>query len=664
MKNRNLTTLKFIKTNISNPKIVMHSINNLRIKPFYDSFISRSSKALKSRFVKNKPDTYFTDTQMVHKMNDNGDSETAHTIINLLLQMRAYQDGQNGLINNLRLKQDLLGQLERELKFAGNSIDNSQIQQIHNTIINNNFNTKEFKDLINSLSDKKKNITSKPLNLISADNDSANDLYVKPSFVDKVINKYSNSSNTIYNNIINTQNLINRETNVANEEEKVLSQKKVQRELIKHNEKSEKAIEKLLHEQEVLENLVTIEKNTNRTLLSREIENKYNTIANKALKKYTAEHTFVTTNLINRETNVANEEEKVLSQKKVQRELVKHNEKSEKAIEKLLHEQEVLENLVTLEKNTNRTLLSREVENKYNTIANKALKKYTAEHTFVTTNLINRETNVTNESETVSNKNNVQNILIENKVENELAKVNNTIEKRIQNNISNISKSVSNIVKNSLFSKNMLTKKLEKDINTTINQELTLQNRISLDYNINSFTPEIEERESTRRIAKLIKKNVQNSILKGFTPNESIVHNRNNLRTYYNDVIEDVGRDFAVLNHLKGVEQSYVPADHMQYKQPISFKNVSKKTSDLKDGMNTLRSQMENAPQQRVIEEHYGRSVAQQRMDKEETKNMIRSYVDSAVRDVHIDVDDISRQIMNKIEKRLELERKRCGISR
>ena len=144
MKNRNLTTLKFIKTNISNPKIVMHSINNLRIKPFYDSFISRSSKALKSRFVKNKPDTYFTDTQMVHKMNDNGDSETAHTIINLLLQMRAYQDGQNGLINNLRLKQDLLGQLERELKFAGNSIDNSQIQQIHNTIINNNFNTKEF----------------------------------------------------------------------------------------------------------------------------------------------------------------------------------------------------------------------------------------------------------------------------------------------------------------------------------------------------------------------------------------------------------------------------------------------------------------------------------------------------------------------------------------
>ena len=282
----------------------------------------------------------------------------------------------------------------------------------------------------------------------------------------------------------------------------------------------------------------------------------------------------------------------------------------------------------------------------------------------MTTNLINRETNVTNESETVSNKNNVQNILIENKVENELAKVNNTIEKRIQNNISNISKSVSNIVKNSLFSKNMLTKKLEKDINTTINQELTLQNRISLDYNINSFTPEIEERESTRRIAKLIKKNVQNSILKGFTPNESIVHNRNNLRTYYNDVIEDVGRDFAVLNHLKGVEQSYVPADHMQYKQPISFKNVSKKTSDLKDGMNTLRSQMENAPQQRVVEEHYGRSVAQQRMDKEETKNMIRSYVDSAVRDVHIDVDDISRQIMNKIEKRLELERKRCGISR
>ena len=458
-----------------------------------------------------------------------------------------------------------------------------------------------------------------------------------------------------------TTNLINREVNVTNEEEKVLSQRKIQRELVRNNEKSQKTIEKLLHEQEVLENLVTIEKNTNRTLLSREIENKYNTIANKALKKYTAEHTFVTTNLINREVNVTNEEEKVLSQRKIQRELVKHNEKSQKTIEKLLHEQEVLENLVTIEKNTNRTLLSREVENKYNTIANKALKKYTAEHTFVTTNLINRETNVTNETETISKN---QNILIENKVENELAKVNNTIEKRIQNNISNISKSVSNIVKNSLFSRNMLTKKLEKDINTTINQELTLQNRISLDYNINSFTPEIEERESTRRIAKLIKKNVQNSILKGSTPNESIVHNRNNLRTYYNDAIEDIGRDFAVLNHIKGVEQSYVPADHMQYKQPISFENVSKRTSDLTDGMNALRSQMENAPKQRVVEEHYGMSAAQQRMDKEETKHMIRSYVDSAIRDIHVDVDDISRQIMNKIEKRLELERKRCGISR
>ena len=554
MKNRDFTTLRFIKTTISNPKIVMHSINNLRIKPFYDSFISRSSKALKSRFIKNKPDTYFTDTPMVHKMNDNGDNETAHTIINLLLQMRAYQDGQNGLINNLRLRQDLLRQLERELKFAGNSIDNSQIQQIHNTIINNNFNTKEFKDLINSLSDKKKNITSKPLNLISADNDSASALFVKPNFVDKVVNKYSNSSNNIYNNILNTQNLINRQINVEDEVEKELSRKRVQRELVKNKE-----------------------------------------------------------------------------------------------------------NLVTIEKNTNRTLLSREIENKYNTIANKALKKYTAEHTFVTTNLINRETNVTNESETISNN---QNILIENKVENELAKVNNTIEKRIQNNISNISKSVSNIVKKSLISRNMLTKTLEKDINTTINQELTLQNRVSLDYNINSFTPEIEERESTKRIAKLIKKNVQNSILKGFTPNEAIVHNRNNLRTYYNDAIEDIGRDFAVLNHIKGVEQSYVPADHMQYKQPISFNDVSKKTSDLKDGMNVLRSQMENAPQQRVVEEHYGMSAAQQRMDKEETKHMIRSYVDSAIRDVHVDVDDISRQIMNKIEKRLELERKRCGISR
>ena len=221
-----------------------------------------------------------------------------------------------------------------------------------------------------------------------------------------------------------------------------------------------------------------------------------------------------------------------------------------------------------------------------------------------------------------------------------------------------VSKSISNVFNKSVNNENWLTQKL--------NEEFTSYKSTNLVNFINKFNPEVIQREITKKIANISKRYNEKTILKGAEANSLILNSRNNSREYYNEIIEDIGKDFVVLQKPGGLVTSPVSSAHMEYKKPISLRELTAKDApEIEEGLKLLQSQQEGAPQNMTVEEHYGGSnnVASG-SSRYETKQLVRECIDEMADEITVDVDAISRQVMNKIEKMLELERKRYGITR
>ena len=326
-----------------------------------------------------KSDSKFSNSRLVYSMNGNIlQYDNTDLIINLLLQIRAIQNGQNSFVKSVStVKDQVIDQLQRELLFAKSYLNDSQINQIKVIIGNNASNEDDFNRLLSSLyKNLKKKIVetdeNKKLNNISYN--SIEDNY--DPLTKKVLKNTENAER-----LSTRVNLINIETNKEQVEElKVKLSEKLNRVYEKNIEEFVKDSYEVLSKKEIdekvldrlIENIKIEEKETLKTLKKEEKQKEVQRILKKELKQIY-------------ETNV----EQSLKDTK---EVLTKNEVNTEVIERLLSTTNTI--LDVKEKLSKQKNLILDVKGKYDPLTEKVLKKTEkTERLSTRVNLVNIETN-------------------------------------------------------------------------------------------------------------------------------------------------------------------------------------------------------------------------------------------------------------------------------
>ena len=326
-----------------------------------------------------KSDSKFSNSRLVYSMNGNMlQYDNTDLIINLLLQIRAIQNGQNSFVKSVStVKDQVIDQLQRELLFAKSYLNDSQINQIKVVIGNNASNEDDFNRLLSSLyKNLKKKIVetdeNKKLNNISYN--SIEDNY--DPLTKKVLKNTENAER-----LSTRVNLINIETNKEQVEElKVKLSEKLNRVYEKNIEEFIKDSYEVLSKKEIdekvldrlIENIKIEEKETLKTLKKEEKQKEVQRILKKELEQIY-------------ETNV----EQSLKDTK---EVLTKNEVNTEVIERLLSTTNTI--LDVKEKLSKQKNLILDVKEKYDPLTEKVLKKTEkTERLSTRVNLVNIETN-------------------------------------------------------------------------------------------------------------------------------------------------------------------------------------------------------------------------------------------------------------------------------
>ena len=326
-----------------------------------------------------KSDSKFSNSRLVYSMNGNIlQYDNTDLIINLLLQIRAIQNGQNSFVKSVStVKDQVIDQLQRELLFAKSYLNDSQINQIKVIIGNNASNEDDFNRLLSSLY---KNLKKK---IVETDeNKKLNNI-----FYNSIEDNYDPLTKKVLKNTENAErlstrvNLINIETNKEQVEElKVKLSEKLNRVYEKNIEEFVKDSYEVLSKKEIdekvldrlIENIKIEEKETLKTLKKEEKQKEIQRILKKELEQIY-------------ETNV----EQSLKDTK---EVLTKNEVNTEVIERLLSTTNTI--LDVKEKLSKQKNLILDVKGKYDPLTEKVLKKTEkTERLSTRVNLVNIETN-------------------------------------------------------------------------------------------------------------------------------------------------------------------------------------------------------------------------------------------------------------------------------
>ena len=326
-----------------------------------------------------KSDSKFSNSRLVYSMNGNMlQYDNTDLIINLLLQIRAIQNGQNSFVKSVStVKDQVIDQLQRELLFAKSYLNDSQINQIKVIVGNNGSNEDDFNRLLSSLyKNLKKKIVetdkNKKLNNISYN--SIEDNY--DPLTKKVLKNTENAAR-----LSTKVNLINIETNKEQVEElKIKLSEKLNRVYEKNIKESVRDSYEVLSKKEidekvldrVIENIKLEEKEVLKTLPKEKKQKEIQKILREELEQIY-------------ETNV----EQSLKDTK---EVLTKNEVNKEIIERLLSTTNTI--LDVKEKISKKKNLILDVKGKYDPLTEKVLKKTEkTERLSTRVNLVNIETN-------------------------------------------------------------------------------------------------------------------------------------------------------------------------------------------------------------------------------------------------------------------------------
>ena len=326
-----------------------------------------------------KSDSKFSDSRLVYSMNGNMlQYDNTDLIINLLLQIRAIQNGQNSFVKSVStVKDQVIDQLQRELLFAKSYLNDSQINQIKVIIGNNASNEDDFNRLLSSLyKNLKKKIVETDKNK-KLNNISYNSIEDNYDPLTKKVFKNTEKAERLSTRV----NLINIETNKEQIEElKVKLSEKLNKVYEKNIEESIRDSYEVLSKKEVdekvldrvIENIKLEEKETLKTLEKEEKQKEVQRILKKELEQIY-------------ETNI----EQSLKDTK---EVLTKNEVNTEVIERLLSTTNTI--LDVKEKLSKQKNLILDVKGKYDPITEKVLKKTEkTERLSTRVNLVNIETN-------------------------------------------------------------------------------------------------------------------------------------------------------------------------------------------------------------------------------------------------------------------------------
>ena len=326
-----------------------------------------------------KSDSKFSDSRLVYSMNGNMlQYDNTDLIINLLLQIRAIQNGQNSFVKSVStVKDQVIDQLQRELLFAKSYLNDSQINQIKVIIGNNASNEDDFNRLLSSLyKNLKKKIVETDKNK-KLNNISYNSIEDNYDPLTKKVFKNTEKAERLSTRV----NLINIETNKEQIEElKTKLSKRLERIYEKNIEESVRDSYEVLSKKEVdekvldrvIENIKLEEKETLKTLEKEEKQKEVQRILKKELEQIY-------------ETNI----EQSLKDTK---EVLTKNEVNTEVIERLLSTTNTI--LDVKEKLSKQKNLILDVKGKYDPLTEKVLKKTEkTERLSTRVNLVNIETN-------------------------------------------------------------------------------------------------------------------------------------------------------------------------------------------------------------------------------------------------------------------------------
>ena len=447
-------------------------------------------------------------------------------------------------------------------------------------------------------------------------------------------------------------NLVNIETNKEQIEElKVKLSEKLNKVYEKNIEESVRDSYEVLSKKEidekildrVIENIKIEEKETLKTLEKEEKQKEIQKILKKELKKIYE---------INVEQSL-----------KDTREILTKNQINKELIERLC-------------KTTNTILNARkEIKNDYNPLIKKILNKTeNAEVLNKKVNLINIETN----NENVSFLKNIKNVLETNTRKNTYRIINKGINVLNDEYISNFAYNKnSNNETIEKIENEYLDKIIKKyKINTVFKETNTKSMRREINSKrLNYLKSEPSKLEDTlgivgSKLSNMVPVNKKMSILdtnkiigKKLTPEDNTYADTPSFsKVYYNDAVEHLGKNF-----LTGVSGSLgndlSQPGKLVHKAPIKLPEPKEDDKDMyEEGQSVLESQLLGKSYPSVPEKSNYNQLSSNRnvMNEEKTKRLIRDYVS----DLDLDIDSISRKVMNRIEKMMKTDRRRFGMFR
>ena len=502
----------------------------------------------------------------------------------------------------------------------------------------------------------------------------------------------SEINNEIIERLLKTTNIVLRP------KKEIISEKVIEKnydpiteKVLKNTEKAERLSTRV--------NLINIETNKEqieelKTKLSKRLEriyeknieesvrDSYEVLSKKEVDEKVLDRLIESIKIKERETlkTLQKEEKRKEIQKVLKKELKKiyeiNVEESLKDTREILTKNQINKELIERLCKTTNTILNarKEIKNDYNPLIKKILNKTeNAEVLNKKVNLLNIETN----NENVSFLKNIKNVLETNTRKNTYRIINKGI------NILN-----DEYISNFAYNKNSNNETIEKieneyldkiikkyKINTVFKETNTKSMRREINSKrLNYLKSESSKLEDTlgivgSKLSNMVPKNKKMSILdtnkiigKKLTPEDNTYADTPSFsKVYYNDAVEHIGKNF--LTDVSGsLGNDLSQPGKLVHKAPIKLPEPKEDDKDMYEGQSVLESQLLGKSYPNVPEKSNYNQLSSNRnvMNEEKTKRLIRDYVS----DLDLNIDSISRKVMNRIEKMMQTDRRRFGMFR
>ena len=572
----------------------------------------------------------FADNEIINKRSIEEYSKAISRVHNRIVDSSLEKTYNQNITNldNIQKKYTKLFKVNRNILSSNNILNSESIKNVINDRFVNKTNLINKKDI--------KNISQEEYleEIIKQDKN-----FLEENIEKKYKNKIFNIDTSIKNTIINKE-IENRVKNRYNQiESNVIDSKSIKNIVVDKNLINRQNINK-----SQIENIELDLQNIKEQSVTQNIEKKYRSkvntdnklLENKILNRVKVLDD-IRTNIHDRLINTTN---KVLETKNIVNRDVNNQERIIRKLGSTLNEDTINEKINNIsEKIISNSSIVNTVRNKIKNINNILLKQENikSRNTFENEVIINKDTLLVN-----------KNIINENVLNNKVKEVSESIIENLS-----IVNEVKDKVKVAQKVYNIIEKKYSEDIGYFVPP--VLKKNITNVYNVDKFIPSKKINLLSPEVIRDERTVVQ----------ENNIYNNTveNQRVYYNDMVEDVGRERIVRdNRVVNIDNFHekLGKQDIVYKKPIKLPEIenNKKESSNSDNRKNIR-EVPKTIENRNVPFEFGTKDKKNKepgITKKEVEKIVQSYISN------IKFDNISKMILNKVENKMRMDRRRSGI--